>query len=267
MHEELILSPSEEELARSHFRGLSPGQIDYPLGPIDERLPFPIYFRFVLNQRQIVKTHLEIGWLHQGIEKLLEQAEPEEGCQIIRRVNPLCPNTLEHHYRLAIGMEPISEDVLRQEKRDYYLYFIRQILEHLEEDFLLRLLDVDLERFVSRFKNSKRVHRRLSGLGKISLEMAVSYGLSGPTLKACENGQNGNVCARLCAKLEEALNTSVDSHPEGALIISHHPGRLRIRTPSFVHAAALPVFLRGQQIDDVKLIMLSLGLVGSEIDR
>lgn len=267
MRDELILSPSEEEMRRSGFHGLLPGQMEYPLGPIDPRLPFPIYFRLTLEQRKIIRVKVEIGWTHQGIEKLLETCSPEEGCQIIRRVNPICPHIFEHHYRLAMGLEPLSSEVLDLEKQNYHLYFLREILSYLGETSLVRLSEKNFDKFKTKFLNSKRLQNRLSRIGKISLTEAVSYGLTGPSLRACQDMYLGDVWSRLCIKLEEASKPTQNEAPEGLLAVTIREGRVRVRTPAFFHAAALPIFLRESDLNDLPIIMLSLGLVGTEIDR
>ncbi|MES2503356.1 MAG: hypothetical protein V4534_00585 [Myxococcota bacterium] len=267
MHEEFILSPTEEDLAKSHFRGLLPGQIDYPLGPINESLPFPIFFRFTLSERKILKTHVEIGWLHQGIEKLLEDSSATESIEIVRRINPICPNIIEHFFRISAGLDPVEADTLKAEKIAYHLHFIRQILKFLREDYLLVLLNTNLEHFRTSFLRSKRLKTKLSGIGAISLAEALSYGLTGPSLKACYAPYTGDIWSRLVVKLEETRDPPVDCAPEGDLIFSNLPGRVRIKTPAFAHASALPVFLKNADLDDLTLILLSLGLVGTEIDR
>ncbi|MEI6806014.1 MAG: hypothetical protein WCK49_05850 [Myxococcaceae bacterium] len=267
MREELILSPAEEDLYRSHFHGLLPGQIQLHLGPIDPKLPFPIYFNLILEQRKIIKVSTEIGWSHQGIEKLLEQVSPEQGCEIIRRVNPLCPHIFEHLFRIASGLEGLDLEILKAERRFYYLHFIREILKLLGEHRLILLSEKNFEKFKSKFLNSKRIQKRLSGLGVISHAQALSYGLTGPSLKACQAPYTGDVWSRLVVKLDEISNPDLNTAPEGTLIISRQAGRVRIRTPAFAHAGALSVFLKNADLNDLVLILLSLGLVGTEIDR
>lgn len=267
MHEELILSPTEEEFYHSHFHGLLPGQIQTNLGPIDSQLPFPIYFNLILEQREIITLRTEIGWNHQGIEKLLEHVNPEEGCQIVRRVNFLCPHILEHYFRLASGLEPLDAQLLKTEKQAYHLHFIREILKNLGETRLLKHSEKDFERFKTKFLNSTRLQKRLSGIGTISLQQALSFGLTGPSLKACYEPYSGDVWSRLVIKLDEISNPSSNTHPEGFLNITRVDGRVRIKTPAFTHAAALSVFLKNANLNDLVLILLSLGLVGTEIDR
>jgi NADH:ubiquinone oxidoreductase subunit D len=267
MHEELILSPTEEELHHSHFRGLLPGQIQTNLGPLDPRLPFPIYFQLTLEQRQIIKLRTEIGWNHQGIEKLLEHVSPEEGCQIIRRVNFLCPNLLENQFRIACNLELLDEQILKTEKKTYHLYFIREILKLLKEDRLLKHSEKDFERFKEKFLSSTKLKKRLSGIGVISLQQALSFGLTGPSLKACYEPYTGDIWSRLVIKLDEISDPSSNNHPEGFLNITRIGNRVRIRTPAFAHAAALSIFLKDANLNDLVLILLSLGLVGTEIDR
>lgn len=267
MHEELILSPTEEEIHHSHFHGLRPGQIQINLGPIDAKLPFPIYFNLTLEQRQIVKLKTEIGWQHQGIEKLLEQVSLEDGCRIIQRINFLCPRTLEHHFRIACGLEPIDAEILKAEKRLYHLHFIREILKHLGENRLLKRSTKDFERFKTKFLRSRRLQKRLSGIGVITLPEALSFGFTGASLKACQPPYTGDIWSRLVIKLDEISNPTAEYAPEGELIVSRIAGRVRIRTPAFAHAAALSVILKNADLNDLVLILLSLGLVGTEIDR
>lgn len=267
MREELILSPAEEDLYRSHYHGLLPGQTEHHLGPIDARLPFPIYFHFILEQRQIVKLRTEIGWSHQGIEKLLENASLEESYEIIHRVNPLCPRIFEHFFRLANQLEPLEPEILKSEIRSYHLYFLGEILKLLGELRFLKLLNKNFEIFKSRFLASQRLKNKLSGIGVISLEQALSYGLTGPTLQACHEPYLGDVWSRLVIKLDAISNPNIDFAPEGELLISKLPGRVRIKTPAFAHAAALEIFLKNSDLSHLVLIMLSLGLVGTEIDR
>ncbi len=267
MLEELILSPAEEDIRRSHFRGLLPGQIDYSFGPLDTRLPFPIYFRLLLEQRQIVKADVEIGWQHAGVEKLLETASPEGALELVRGLNPLAPNWFEHTYRLAVGMPPLDAELLKEETRQYHLHFIRKILEYLEEDHLLMLSHKDLERFRTKCLNLNRLTGRLSGIGRISMEDAISFGFGGLALKACQDPFQGDVWSRFLVKINAIHEPNIDLSPEGLLLISVTPGRVRIRTPSFTHAAALSSILPGNELDDLVLILLSFGLVGTEIDR
>lgn len=267
MHEELILSPTEEEIRHSHFHGLLPGQIQTNLGPIDAELPFPIYFKLILEQRQIIKIKTEIGWNHQGLEKLLEQVSPEEGCQIIRRVNFLCPHLFEHSFRLASGLKGLDAELLKTEKKNYHLHFIREILRQLGEKRLLKHSEKDFERFKTKFLKTQRLQKKLSNIGVISLQQALSFGLTGPSLKACYEPYTGDLWSRLMIKLDEISNPSSDNHPEGFLNITRVGSRVRIRTPAFSHASALSVFLKDANLNDLGLILLSLGLVGTEIDR
>lgn len=267
MHEELILSPTEESLYHSHFHGLLPGQIQLHVGPVDSRLPFPIYFNLILEQRKIIRLKTEIGWSHQGIEKLLEATSPPEGCPIIRRVNPLCPNTLEHFFRISSGLEPIDSEILKTEKRTYHLHFMREILRFLGEHRLLHLSEKNFEKFKTQFLQSKRLQKRLTGIGAITHSQALSCGLTGPSLQACQPPHVGDVWSRLVVKLDEISNPNIHQAPEGELIMTRLPGRVRIRTPAFAHAAALSIFLKDADLNDLVLILLSLGLVGTEIDR
>jgi NADH:ubiquinone oxidoreductase subunit D len=221
----------------------------------------------LLEQRQIVKAEVEIGWQHMGVEKLLETASPTEAIELVRSLNPLAPNWFEHTYRLAAGMDPLDTETLREETRQYHLYFIRKILEHLEEDHLLTLSHKNLERFRAKCLSLSRLNKRLSGVGQISLSDAISFGFSGPSLKACQEPLKGDTWSRFLVKMAEIHEPSIDLASEGFLMMNISPDRVRIRTPGFAHAAALSSILPGNELDDLVLILLSFGLVGTEIDR
>jgi NADH:ubiquinone oxidoreductase subunit D len=61
--------------------------------------------------------------------------------------------------------------------------------------------------------------------------------------------------------------------PEGEMAISvahageDRPSRVRIKTPSFALMGALDVFLKGADLDDVILILHTLGINMLEVDR
>lgn len=267
MRDEIILSAQEADSRRFKFYGLVPGQYEHVILPTNPNLPFPIYFRFLLEQRTILRVQTEIGWSHRGIEKLLEGLDAETACHVIRTVNPLCPNHFESAYRRAIGLPGLDRLVLSEESKQYHLYFIRRILERLEENSLLRLSHLNCDQWIRKLRSSKSVKSALSGKGSILHSEAISYGLSGPTLEACKPPHKGDAWSRLLVKLDQIANPNPEMAPEGLLTVTVTGERVRIRTPSFFHAAALETLLIGSQLPDLEIILASLGMVGTEIDR
>ncbi|MBH1989215.1 MAG: hypothetical protein I8H75_02685 [Myxococcaceae bacterium] len=267
MQDELLLSPHERESCRFKFYGLAAGQYEHVILPTDPGQPFPIYLRLVLENRNILRVESEIGWSHQGIEKLLEYLEPEAACVEIRRVNFLCPHHCENAYRLASGMPALNPSILAEEAKQYHLFFVRRILGLLQEQSLLRLSYQNLNQFLKKFKSCQRVQNALMGKGSILKAEALSYGLTGPSLEACEASHCGDAWSRVLIKLAEIENPNPNRAPEGLFQVNILGGRVRVRTPSFFHAAALETILVGSRVNDIPIILASLGMVGTEMDR
>ena len=383
-HQDLILTPSEEE---------SRPELIQSFGPCELALPFPLHLSVALEEKRIKTAVVEVGWCHQGIEKLFEQISWQDGVSLIARVNPNFPEPISLTYLLALEellqlTTHIPEHVqtwrvvmLESTRIKRHLTLVYQLIHLLgsfylkqlsnktlllshhfceqvcysenkrpryqlgglsqfpEVPFLQTLMDQisgfseQLNLLSQKILLENQIFSRLSSIGFISKETALSYGLTGPALRACGSLDDvrrshpyfdyatyppslvtqteGNAWSRLSLRMLE-INASLEiiqqalqnllthgphahfqaplesinwnelpiqnqsaftESPDGELALtlvsdgSNKPWRVRIKTPSFSLCSALPVFLQDADIDDVILILLSLGIVGFEVDR
>ncbi len=404
-HHELILSPSEEEVnpylqtQSPYWHRLNrraPTELIQSFGPTNISLPFPLHLSLLLQEKYVTTAKVEIGWLHQGIEKAFESVPWKIAPSFATRVNPVVPAPIALGFILSLEkLWQIDEKIpkLAQSYRllmlecariFHHLRTIHQTIAMIAPYALVQAsahavgLAQSLQTFINYDETSqprweiggvtspiyqtwtqqlqknvnaasKAVHllkrglseesqieKRLTAIGVMTKENAVSFGLTGPCLRASGvdddlrrshpyfnyfsytptvfTEKNGDAWARFKIRLKETesslsiiqkiihdmlkeinraesitipsalsvnceeasmlgMQTSHIESPEGELAITivsngkHVPYRVRMRTPSFFHTAALSAFLQNADIDDVALIIYSLGITGLEVDR
>jgi NADH-quinone oxidoreductase subunit D len=77
----------------------------WTFGPHHRDFPFMLQLRVEIDGEQLVTVDPEIGWLHQGIEKLLESCTYTEGFDLMERLNP--ENSVGHQMAWALACEKL----------------------------------------------------------------------------------------------------------------------------------------------------------------
>ena len=109
--DDLLRPRIEEELFRVGARGSLVGaqpttlakHLVWTFGPVHHALPFPFQLRVELDGDRLVTVDPEVGFLHQGLEKSLEQGSWRAGFEGIARVSPLAP--VGHQLCWALALE------------------------------------------------------------------------------------------------------------------------------------------------------------------
>lgn len=302
-------------------------------GPNEQKIPYTLQLYLTFNGRQIDHVTTEIGWLHRGLEKQAEHTPYTQLPTLLGQLNPLQQAPLQIACELALyqlaNEEVSTEQNLQHElqleisRLKHHMMVTRQLFENAELYRSLSLFGTlhiqdrpnltQAEQCLTFLEQHQRmlcldstIKKRLSKRGLIQLETALQYGITGPTLKACQTQDGSDVFVRHRIRYHEMIESLKKSitvlkllkdkafsltfqtphtfskpqmasvfinAPEGelALYIEHlngdKPNRVRLKSPSFALASAIPHFLKGADIDDVVLILISLGLNMGEIDR
>lgn len=391
----LIVAPNEENTSlhplsssaytRAFEHQIAPDKLFF-FAPTHIALPIPFHLSFELKEKLLSQIRVEIGWLHQGIEKAFETITWSNGAVFASRINPIIPASATLGFILAVekllGIETKITDteqnyrvaVLECSRIYHHHRIINQIINQLtlhsmmqESAELLKLIeqiqasllndanllsslciggsrrifsDLDKENLpillnaaakdshilLTRINDETELKSRLTGIGRITKENALAWGVTGPTLRACGvfddlrishpycnyhlnfpqiiTETDGDAWARFAvraheisasfillenifpkifntepiadfdlSKIPKGTQTAYTESPEGEMaitVVSNEeisPYRVRFRTASFALTAALPLILDKADIDDVILIILSLGITGLEVDR
>lgn len=105
--DELIRGPKDLSLRHElHLgRGKYHGEVfetHYAIGPCDSALPFPMVLHVYAQARTVSHVEVEIGFLHQGVEKSLELQEYACGYKTLARLCPHNPAALLLGYQEAL---------------------------------------------------------------------------------------------------------------------------------------------------------------------
>lgn len=109
--DDLLRPRIEEELFRVGARGSLVGaqpttlakHLVWTFGPVHRALPFPLQLRVELDGGRLVTVDPEVGFLHQGLEKALEQVGFSAGFELVARAAPLSP--VGHQLCWALAVE------------------------------------------------------------------------------------------------------------------------------------------------------------------
>ncbi|OGQ09307.1 MAG: hypothetical protein A2138_17985 [Deltaproteobacteria bacterium RBG_16_71_12] len=121
--DDLLRPRIEEELFRVGARGSLVGaqpttlakHLVWTFGPVHRALPMPLQLRVELDGGRLVTVDPEVGFLHQGLEKALEQVGFRAGCDVVARASPLSP--VGHRLCWALAVERLCGVADRVPKR------------------------------------------------------------------------------------------------------------------------------------------------------
>src|SRR6266487_3475853 len=153
----------------------------------------------------IVDAKPEIGYLHRGYEKIMEVREFQKNVVLTDRLCYVSSITWSHAYCLDLGLLTGLLWALRE--RELFLDLIQLmsgmrmnqnyprvggVRNDLPENFeamCRRSIEHFLEKYENEyqaiFQESKVFRMRTEGVGKISVEEAINWGVTGPNLRAC----------------------------------------------------------------------------------
>ena len=78
-----------------------------PIGPIHPALKEPIRLKLQTEGEKVVKAEIEYGYVHRGIEKIIEGKTWQKGIYLSERVCGIC--SYEHTQTFAETIEKISD--------------------------------------------------------------------------------------------------------------------------------------------------------------
>ena len=185
-----------------------------PFGPQHPVLPEPIHFDLELEDEKVVKAIPSIGYVHRGLEKLVEKRGFQEYVYVAERVCGICSFGHGWGYSKAIeGLMEIeipkraeylrtiwheisrlhSQDIIEQTTGGRVIFSVckvggvrRDIPDNELKEIVKRLdaLKKEIDGVAAIFLNDETIHARLKGVGTVTYDEAVALGCVGPTARA-----------------------------------------------------------------------------------
>ena len=148
-----------------------------PFGPQHPVLPEPIHFDLELEDEKVVKAIPSIGYVHRGLEKLVEKRGFQEYVYVAERVCGIC--SFGHGWGYSKAIEGLME--IEIPKRAEYLRTIWHEISRLHSHLLWAGLGADALGFESNDSGYHRTdHRRTGYLFRLqSGRCAPGYSRSG----------------------------------------------------------------------------------------
>src|SRR6266705_1995899 len=143
-------------------------QMTISMGPQHPSTHGVLRLELVLDGEMVVKSTPDIGYLHTGMEKLFEYRKYQQGIVITDRMDYLNPLGNNLAYVMAVEKLLQIEIPAGFEKR------VQQF-----QDTFPKALD-EFDKLVT---GNRIFQKRTQGIGYISAEDAIDWGLSGPSLR------------------------------------------------------------------------------------
>ena len=103
-----------------------------PIGPIHPSLKEPLRLKLHTQGERVLKAEIDYGYVHRGIEKIMEGKTWQKGIYLAERVCGIC--SYEHTQTFAEAIERISD--VRSPLRAQYLRVITNELDRIQSHFL-----------------------------------------------------------------------------------------------------------------------------------
>ena len=307
-----------------------------PFGPQHPVLPEPVHLDLVLEDEVVVKAVPSIGFVHRGLEKLVETKDYKEYVYIAERVCGICSfghglgycQCLEKIMNVEIPPRAAYLRTIWMEMSDmttggrviFSVNCVGGVLKDMDDTMLKTLVRTvndmaqELRPVAEAFLRDYTVGTRLHGLGVLSAEDARMMGAVGPMLRASGveydvrklgyaaygdlelepvTASDGDSFARCEVRIKEIFQSfdlirqAVDKIPQGpiAVPVKGNPNgehfmrieqprgeaiyyvkangtkfidRFRLRTPTTSNIPPMLEMLKGCQLADVALLILTI---------
>jgi ech hydrogenase subunit E len=183
----------------------TPKRTIIPFGPQHPVLPEPLHLDLVMEDEKVVDAIPTIGYIHRGLEMLVEKREFTEMVYIAERICGICS------FKHGLGYCQAVEEIMNLEvptRAKYLRVFWSELsrihshllwlglaadafgFENLDADTLAKVLDVlnriesDVRSICNVFINDSSVKHRFCGVGVLSKEDAFNMGAVGPMARA-----------------------------------------------------------------------------------
>lgn len=133
------------------------GKTVVPFGPQHPVLPEPIHLDLVLEDEHVVEAIPSIGYIHRGLEKLVEKRDYKDYVYIAERICGIC--SFIHSVGYCQGIENIMD--IEIPKRAQYLRTIWSEYSRLHSHLLWLGLYADSLGFENLFMNSWRIREKI----------------------------------------------------------------------------------------------------------
>ena len=304
-----------------------------PFGPQHPVLPEPIHLDLVLEDEVVVEAIPNIGFVHRGLEKLVETRDFKQYVYVAERVCGICSfgHGLGYCQSIEQMMVFMQSWRLREQVLDLFdlttggriIFSVNQIggvLKDMDEDMLSAIkrtmteMEKELHPIARTFLEDASVNARLRGLGHLDKEQAILAGAVGPMLRAsgvdydsreigyaaydelnfgaitavegdsyarvkvriAELFQSFDLIAQILAKMPQGeISVPVKGFPKGESFIrieqprgeaiyytkgngTKFLDRFRLRTPTTSNIPPMLDLLKGCQLGDVALLILTI---------
>jgi ech hydrogenase subunit E len=145
-----------------------------PFGPQHPVLPEPIHLDLVLEDEKVVEAIPSVGFIHRGLEKLVEKKDFQEMIYVAERICGICSFTHGHAYSEAI------ESLMKIEvpRRAHFLRVIWGEMSRIHSHLLWAGLFADAFGFESLFMHAWRVREKLLDIVEETTGGRVIFGSS-----------------------------------------------------------------------------------------
>ncbi len=149
-------------------------EIKVPLGPVHPAVKEPILFTFTLKGEEIVDVDFEMGFIHRGIEKLVEKKNFVQALYLLERICGICSNV--HPMAYAQAVEEIWG--VKVPERALYIRTIMSELERIHSHMLLLGLVAHQMGFDTMLMYTWRERERVMDLFEAITGNRVNYSLN-----------------------------------------------------------------------------------------
>lgn len=223
-----------------------------PFGPQHPVLPEPIHLDLVLEDEKVVEAIPSIGYIHRGLESLVDKKDYKTYAYVIERICGIC--SFMHGMSYCESIEHIMD--VEVPARGRYLRTIWSEMSRLHSHLLWLGLLADAFGFEALFMQAWRIREKILDMFEDSTGGRVIFSVNTPggVLKDMPNDMLKDFDARL-AGIEEEIKTLSDTFLKDASVISRLKGTGILTREQAIELGAVGPMMRasGIAIDNRKL--------------
>ena len=223
-----------------------------PFGPQHPVLPEPIHLDLVLEDEKVVEAIPSIGFIHRGLEKLVEKRDYKTYAYVIERICGIC--SFMHGMSYCESIEHIMNTEVPARGR--YLRTIWCELSRLHSHLLWLGLLADAFGFEALFMQAWRIREKVLDMFEESTGGRVIFSVNTPggVLKDMPNEMLADFDERLKG-IEKEMKTLTDTFLKDATVISRLKGSGILTKEKAIELGAVGPMMRasGIAIDNRKL--------------